>query len=60
MEKIGDRELLMLSWTDSVVNSSKIRQKKIITKKSIFTSSSFLISCQCSSEIVHGMVLKTV
>ena len=36
MEKIGDRELLVLSWTDLVVNSSKIRHKKNHHKKSEF------------------------
>ena len=41
MEKIGDRELLVLSWTDSVVNSSKIRRKKIITKNQFLQAQVF-------------------
>ena len=41
MEKIGDRELLVLSWTDSVVYSSKIRHKKIITKNQFLQAQVF-------------------
>ena len=41
MEKIGDRELLVLSWTYSVVNSSKIRHKKIITKNQFLQAQVF-------------------